>query len=89
MKSLVFDALAEAAGRLNFPDGWLVNPLGVDALVQFDALVGSAEFAECNLDGLDFSQEPAAEEYLLSAGSVSAKNLLDAAVVQPDFYNYC
>ena len=69
----------------------MVNPLGIDAgaLVQFDALAGSPEFAECNLDGLDSYQESAAEEYLLSAGSVSAKNLLNAVVLQPDFYDHC
>lgn len=70
--------------------------LGVDALVQIDALVQvddvvveSAGFVEYNLDGLDFSQELAVEEYLLSAESLSAQDLLDAAVVRLTFYGLC
>ncbi len=85
MKSLVFDALAEAEGCLKSPG----DLGGLDALVQVDAPAGSAGFVHHSLDGLDFSQELAAEEYLLSAKCLSGQDLLDAFVVQPSFYDFC
>ena len=64
----------------------MVDYLRLDALIPVDALAESAGFADHNLDGLGFSQELAAEESLLSGESLSAQDLLDAVVVQPNFY---
>ncbi len=89
MKSLVFDALAEAEGCLKSPGHWGGGARGLDALVQVDAPAESAGFVHHSLDGLDFFQELAAEEYLLSAKCLSGQDLLDAFVVQPSFYGFC
>ena len=89
MKSLVLDALDEAARTLQFPGDGLMDSLGVDVRVQVDALAESVGFVEYKLDGLDFSQELAAGEYLLSAGSVTGQDLLDASVVELDICVCC
>ena len=78
---LVFDALAETAGRQKFPGECLVSPGEVDGLVQVDAIAEPAVFENYNLDEMDFSQELEGEECLLSAVSVSAQDLLKTVVV--------
>ena len=87
MKSLVFGALRDAAGCLDLPGSCVLDSLELDVLVQFDVPAESVGFVECTVDALGFSQELAAE-YLLSAESLSAQEVLGAVAVQRDVYGY-
>ena len=63
------------------------DSLELGVLVQLDVPAESAESVECTLDALGFSRGLAAE-YLLSAESLSAQEVLGAVAVQWDVYGY-